>query len=212
MYVPRHFEENDPAILHALIRAHPLGALVAHTGAGLDANHIPFLVRAAHGATVLHGHLARANPMGRALAGAGEVLVIFQGPERFITPSWYATKRESGRVVPTWNFAVVHAYGRPRAIDDPKWVRAHLEQLTDEHEGRRAAPWKVGDAPEDFIAQNVAHLVGVEIAVTRLLGKWKVSQNRSAPDRAGVVEGLRCDGGDDSLAMAALVEKATKER
>jgi transcriptional regulator len=212
MYIPKHFEETDLEVLHGLIRAHPLGALVALGNDGLEANHIPFLVDSRAAACgVLHGHMARANPMWKSLAAGSRVLVIFQGAEGYITPSWYATKRENGKVVPTWNFVVVHAHGSVRVIDDAAWLHGHLEQLTREHEARREQPWQVSDAPREFIEQNVAHLVGLEIPIARLEGKWKLSQNRSARDREGVVEGLRREGGDAALAMAELVSHAKQD-
>ncbi|MFO1363186.1 MAG: FMN-binding negative transcriptional regulator [Burkholderiales bacterium] len=204
MYLPKHFEETRVDVLHGLIRAHPLGTLVTAGAGGLEANHVPFEIDpdpAPFG--TLRAHVARANPVWR--DGAGDALVIFQGPESYVTPSWYPTKRESGKVVPTWNYVAVHAYGRLRAIDDPAWLRAFVTRLTDRHEARRAAPWKVSDAPGDYVDQLLAAIVGIELPVARLLGKWKVSQNRPAADRAGVVAGLEGDGGDAARAMAAAV-------
>lgn len=204
MYLPKHFEETRVDVLHGLIRAHPLGALVTAGAGGLEANHVPFEIDpdpAPFG--TLRAHVARANPVWR--DGAGDALVLFQGPEIYVTPSWYPTKRESGKVVPTWNYVAVHAYGRLRAIDDPAWLRAFVTRLTDRHEARRAAPWKVSDAPGDYVDQLLAAIVGIELPVARLLGKWKVSQNRPAADRAGVVAGLEGDGGDAARAMAAAV-------
>lgn len=204
MYLPKHFEETRVDVLHGLIRAHPLGALVTAGAGGLEADHVPFEIDpdpAPFG--TLRAHVARANPVWR--DGAGDALVIFQGPESYVTPSWYPTKRESGKVVPTWNYVAVHAYGRLRAIDDPAWLRAFVTRLTDRHEARRAAPWKVSDAPGDYVDQLLAAIVGIELPVARLLGKWKVSQNRPAADRAGVVAGLEGDGGDAARAMAAAV-------
>lgn len=204
MYLPKHFEETRVDVLHGLIRAHPLGTLVTAGAGGLEANHVPFEIDpdpAPFG--TLRAHVARANPVWR--DGAGDALVIFQGPESYVTPSWYPTKRESGKVVPTWNYVAVHAYGRLRAIDDPAWLRAFVTRLTDRHEARRAAPGKVSDAPGDYVDQLLAAIVGIELPVARLLGKWKVSQNRPAADRAGVVAGLEGDGGDAARAMAAAV-------
>ncbi len=204
MYLPKHFEETRVDVLHGLIRAHPLGTLVTAGAGGLEANHVPFEIDpdpAPFG--TLRAHVARANPVWR--DGAGDALVLFQGPEIYVTPSWYPTKRESGKVVPTWNYVAVHAYGRLRAIDDPAWLRAFVTRLTDRHEARRAAPWKVSDAPGDYVDQLLAAIVGIELPVARLLGKWKVSQNRPAADRAGVVAGLEGDGGDAARAMAAAV-------
>jgi transcriptional regulator len=213
MYVPEHFEETDIGVLHYLIGEHPLGALVTITSPGLDANHIPFLIHpdpAPNG--TLHGHVARANPLWREHVQTtnANALVIFQGPQAFVSPSWYATKQETGKVVPTWNYVVVHAHGRLRVIDDPAWVRSHLEELTNTHEGRRAAPWKVTDAPADYIEKMVGAVVGIEIPISRLVGKWKVSQNRPARDRDGVVQGLVREGSPTASAMADLVRKASQ--
>ena len=209
MYLPKHFEEVRIDALHQLVREYPLGTLVTLVDNRLEANHIPFLLQAdppPHGA--LHGHIARANPLWRQLAADAQALVIFQGPQTFISPSWYSSKRETGKVVPTWNYVVVHAHGHIRIMDDPGWVRAHVEELTNRHECRRPAPWKVTDAPADFIQTMVRAVVGVEIAIDQLQGKWKVSQNRPAKDRAGVVDGLRREGGDAASAMARLIEQS----
>jgi transcriptional regulator len=209
MYLPKHFEETRVPVLHALIRAHPLSALVVLTASGLDANHIPLEVDpepAPFG--TLRGHVARANPLARHVAD-GEALAIFQGPDTYVSPSWYVTKQETAKVVPTWNYAVVHAHGPLRVIDDRAWVRAFVERLTDRHEGARRDPWKVTDAPEDYIDSMVKAIVGIEIPITRLVGKWKVSQNRPQQDRAGVVEGLLEDGGESATTMARLVRGDT---
>jgi transcriptional regulator len=208
MYVPSHFAQTDVQALHGFIREQPLGAMVTVSAGRLDANHIPFLLHddpAPHG--TLHGHVARANPVWREAATDTETLVIFQGAERFISPSWYATKRETQKVVPTWNYVVVHARGPLRFVDDPAWVRAHLEQLTREHEGSRAEPWHVTDAPADYIDKLVTAVVGLEIPIASLTGKWKVSQNRPERDRAGVVEGLTREGTPAADAMADLVRR-----
>lgn len=208
MYLPEVFEERDVVTLHRTIEAHPLGALVVATAGGLDANHIPFLIDAEPAPFgSLHGHVARANPVWRELDGM-PALVIFQGPQQFITPSWYPTKQQTGRVVPTWNYVVVHAHGRARVIDDRTQVRAHLERLTDRHEQPRQNPWKVTDAPDDFIDKMASAVVGVEMTIERLVGKWKVSQNRTTPDREGVVNGLMQDGSPAARVMADLVREA----
>jgi len=206
MYLPKHFAQTDIGALHRLIGAHPLGALVTLAAGGLEANHIPFLVQAdpAPYGTLL-GHVARGNPLWRDVACDAESLVIFQGPETFISPSWYPSKKETAKVVPTWNYAVVHAYGRVRVIDDAVWLRAHVEQLTDRHEAERPAPWKVTDAPADYIETMLRGIVGIEIRIARLVGKWKASQNRSARDRAGVVDGLLQEPTEAAATMAELV-------
>ena len=212
MYLPKHFEETRVQVLHELIRAHPLGALVALTASGLDANHIPFEVDpdpAPFG--TLRGHIARANPLWRDYSREAEVLAIFQGPGAYISPSWYPTKRETGKVVPTWNYAVVHAHGTLRFIDDRAWLRAFVERLTNRHEAGRPDPWKVTDAPPDYIERQLGAIVGLEIPITRLIGKWKVSQNRPAEDRDGAVEGLRQQGDHSAVAMADLIRQQRGE-
>lgn len=209
MYVPKPFEETDVSVLHQLILAHPLGALVTLTHHGLDANHIPFLVRAAPAPLgTLHGHMARANPLWRDFSRDVEALVIFQGPETYISPSWYPSKKEHGEVVPTWNYAVVHVHGSLRVIDDPVWMRAHLEELVTRCEAGRPIPWKMTDAPAEYIERMIRAIVGLEIPIQRLIGKWKVSQNRAARDREGVIEGLAGEGTERALAMADLVRRA----
>ena len=209
MYLPKHFEETRVDVLHELIRAHPLAALVTLTAGGLDANHIPFEIDpdpAPFG--TLRGHVARANPVCRDFSPGVDALVIFQGPGTYVSPSWYPSKQDGGKVVPTWNYAVVHAYGPLRVIDDARWLRGFVERLTNRFEAGRAAPWKVTDAPADYIEKMVTAIVGIEVPVARLAGKWKVSQNRPARDREGVVAGLQAQGTEASKAMAELVSGA----
>ena len=205
MYLPAHFEENRVEVLHALMREHPLATLVAHGADGLTANHLPLhLAAEVAPCGVLRGHVARANPLWQQSADA-EVLVIFHGPQAYVTPSWYPTKREHGKAVPTWNYVVVHARGRLRAIDDPVWLRRNLETLVDSHEAGFAEPWHVADAPAAYIDQMLAAIVGIEIGITELEGKWKTSQNQPQANRAGVVAGLRSLGTADALQTADLV-------
>ena len=206
MYLPSHFAEARVDVLHDLIRAYPFGTLVVLASNGLDANHIPFEIDpepAPFG--TLRGHLARANPLWKDFTAQVDALAIFQGPHTYISPSWYPTKKEHGKVVPTWNYAVVHAAGPLRVIDDQAWVRRFVEQLTQRHEAHRSDPWKVTDAPADFVDSMTSAIVGIEIPIARLTGKWKVSQNRPEKDRAGVVEGLLQDRSDASNEMAQLV-------
>ncbi|MCW7541724.1 FMN-binding negative transcriptional regulator [Aquabacterium sp. A7-Y] len=206
MYVPKFHEESDPAVLQALIRAYPLGTWVSHSDDGLLANHVPFLLDAGRGE---HGtllcHVARANPVWRSCAAGGDALVVFHGPDRYISPSWYPGKAEHGKAVPTWNYAVVHVHGRPRVVEDREWLLRHLARLTDEHEAGRELPWTLADAPADFTERLLAAIVGIEIPITRMMGKWKVSQNRTEADKRGVVAGLAAQGDSVSLDMAALV-------
>jgi transcriptional regulator len=203
VYVAAHFEESRPEVLQELIATHPLGALVTLTPGGLDANHIPFEFAAEGPHGMLRGHVARANRVWQDVVSGTDALVIFQGAQSYITPSWYVgTKPETGKVVPTYNYCVVHAHGPMRVIDDPAWLRAMVTRLTQRFESGRAAPWQVSDAPQDFITKQLAAIVGIEIPITRLVGKWKVSQNRPDADRAGVATGLAREG---AAAMADLV-------
>jgi len=202
LYQPKHFEQTDRAQIAALLRAHPLATLVHVSSTGLTADAVPLLFDVDEGANgMLRGHVARANPLWRHADGR-DVLAVFNGPQGYVTPSWYASKGEHGKVVPTWNYAVVHVHGRLRAIDDVSWLRAFVERLTATHEAARAAPWSVNDAPADYIDSMLRAIVGFEIAVTRVEAKWKVSQNRAVSDRDGVAAGLDAEG---QAAMAALV-------
>lgn len=214
MYLPHHFEETRPEVLHALMRADPLATLVILSASGdIDANHIPlFFSEETDGLGSLRGHVARANPLWRDLLEGAKALAIFHGPDSYISPSWYPTKQVHGQVVPTWNYAVVHAHGSLRAIDDPAWLRAQLEALTTQQEAAFAAPWEVGDAPADFIDRRLEAIVGIELVIDKLTGKFKNSQNQPEQNRAGVVAGLENLGSDRALALAALVEEASSSR
>lgn len=205
MYLPPAFREDDLAVQHDFIRAHPLGVIMTSGEGGLMANHIPCLLypEGPHG--VLRLHVARANPQLAQLAAGQECLVAFHGAQAYITPSWYATKAETHKVVPTWNFVAVHVWGTPVIQDDPAWLRAQLEALTDSQEKARTQPWSVDQAPPDFIAAQMRAIIGVEIPISRIEGKWKVSQNRTAADRQGVAEGLASEGGN--AVMAGLVAR-----
>lgn len=204
MYLPPHFREDRLDVQHALMRKRPLGTLVTAGPAGLVANHVPFLLYADEGPLgTLRAHLARANPQLGELGQVAGCLAIFHGDEDYISPGWYATKRETGKVVPTWNFVTVHAWGAPRVIDDAAWLRRQVEDLTDAHEARQPAPWQVDDAPADYLAMMLKGIVGIEIPIARIEGKWKMSQNRSDADRAGIRAGLRAQGRDD---FAAAIE------
>jgi transcriptional regulator len=211
MYLPKHFAEPRIEVMHELMRAYPLATLVTFSSSGLDANHIPLqLVADATPFGTLQGHVARANPLWKNAGEggeAGDVLLIFQGPDAYISPSWYPSKKETGKAVPTWNYAVVHAHGTLRVIDDAGWVRAQIETLTTQHEAALPHPWQVSDAPQDYVEKMVSAIVGIEIIITRLTGKWKVSQNQPAENQAGVVEALRNSGNN---AMTELVETRAK--
>ena len=193
MYLPAHFEETRPEVLHALVHDHPLGLLVTRDAAGeLAANSVPCILDAdpAGGPGILRAHVARANPLWRAARGDVDTLVVFQGEQAYISPAFYPSKAEHGKVVPTWNYVMVQARGRLRAVEDTDWLRAFVTRLTERHEAPRAQPWAVSDAPADYIATMLRAIVGIEIVLSSLTGKWKVSQNRSAPDREGVARGL----------------------
>lgn len=190
MYCPPVFTEDRPAVLYQAIRTSSLGLLVTCGPNGPCANSLPFeLVETGDGA-VLRAHLAAANPQVAGLEGTGEALVVFQGPQAYISPSWYPSKAREPRVVPTWNYVMVQARGRPVLVRDAGWLRAQVGRLTDIHEAGTPRPWRVSDAPESFIDAQLRLIVGVEIAIASLTGKWKASQNRSRPDQDGVIEGL----------------------
>jgi len=207
VYLPKHFEQPDTEVIARLLVAHPLATLVWSSADGLTAEHLPLLwdrgpLDGPHG--TLRGHVARANPVWREAAGQ-PVLAAFQGPQAYVTPSWYPSKAATAKVVPTWNYAVAHLHGNLRIIEDAVWLRTLVGRLTDTHEASRAHRWQVDDAPADYIEQMLRAIVGIEIDVVRLQGKWKVSQNRSASDRAGVAAGLDSVAGEQAQAMAALV-------
>jgi transcriptional regulator len=209
MYEPLPHRQDQLAAQHALIRSHPFGLLVSNGAQGLEANSIPFLLDAAASKFgTLQAHMARANGQWRALSQGADALVVFQGADHYITPSWYATKRETGKVVPTWNYVMVQARGRARTIEDSAWLRKQIEALTLAHESLRPEPWAVSDAPGDFVDAQIKAIVGVEIEITAIAGKWKVSQNRPAADRAGVMAGLEAMGDEASLDMATIVREA----
>lgn len=208
MYQPPHHREDRREVQHALIRSHPLGLLISSGEGGLLANPIPFrLVNTDLGMGTLQAHMARANPQWRALSAGAEVLIVFQGADHYITPAWYETKRETGKVVPTWNYAIVQVRGTVRVIEDSQWLRAQVNRLTDGHESRRMIPWAVGDAPDDFITAQLKGIVGIEVQITAIEGKWKVSQNRNEADRRGVAEGLDAEDSEAAGVMAAMVRE-----
>jgi len=195
MYVPANFAEERVPVLHETIRAIKLGTLVTLGGEEMIASHVPMLVDpepAPYG--TLLGHIARANPQWKDASQKVRALAMFIGPDAYITPSWYATKRATGKVVPTWNYAAIHAYGRVRFFDDPERLLKLVTRLTATHEAARTQPWAVSDAPAEFVQGMLRAIVGFELPIDRLEGKWKMSQNRPAEDRAGVIEGLRSDG------------------
>jgi transcriptional regulator len=209
MYLPAHFAQQDPAALHALMREHPLATLVTHGPEGPSADHLPLEFDPDAGPLgTLRGHVARANPLWQAAQGT-PVLAVFGGPQAYVTPSWYPSKAATHKVVPTWNYTVVHAHGVLRAVEDAPWLHALVSRLTDHHEAPRSQPWAVSDAPDDYIQPMLRAIVGIEIPLTRLLGKWKVSQNRSPTDRQGVAAGMQA-GSAEAQALAAWTASTVK--
>jgi transcriptional regulator len=195
MYVPEHFRETRFEVLRAFIEQHSMGTLIAVTSEGISANHIPMqLLSDAGGPATLRGHIARANPLWRLLQTGASVLAIFIGPDHYVSPGWYPSKREHGKVVPTWNYATVHVRGTIRFIEDPAWLRSLVESLTDQHERTRVDRWRITDAPADYLQGMLRAIVGFEIQVSGIEGKFKGSQNRPAADRAAVAEALRAAG------------------
>ncbi|HEX9171115.1 MAG TPA: FMN-binding negative transcriptional regulator [Telluria sp.] len=204
MYLPAAFAETRIDVMHALIATHPLGALAMHGPEGLAADHIPFEISAPSADAplgVLRAHVARANPLWR--RGGEQVLALFQGPQAYVSPAFYEQKQIDGKVVPTWNYALVHAHGTLRAIEDPVWLYALLQRLTQRHEEPRAEPWSIDDAPRAYIEALLKAVVGIEIVIERLEGKWKASQNRTAGDQRRVHSGLA--GHPEGKAMADLM-------
>jgi transcriptional regulator len=210
MYVPDHFRVEDVDEIHALMRARPFATLVSAGPSGLMATHLPTVLKTGGRFGVIHYHLARANPHWKDLVQGDEALMIFQGAEGYVTPRWYPSKAAHGKVVPTWNYAVVHAYGRPEVCEDRDWLKAHVSELVDQQEQGAEKPWAVSDAPDSYVDVMLRGIVGFRFEITRLQGKWKMSQNREDADRVGVVEGLKARGDDADLEMAALVEAKRK--
>jgi transcriptional regulator len=207
MYLPSHFEEQRPEALRDLIAKHPLGMLVTHGSEGLDANHVPFELDAGEGLHgVLRAHVARNNPLWQSVADGDEVLVVFRAHDAYISPNWYPSKHEAHKQVPTWNYRVVHAHGPITVRDDERYVRGLVARLTRQHEAGQPSPWKMGDAPQDYIDAMLKSIVGIEITVARLVGKFKLSQNREARDRVSAAQALIAQG-DTELGQAMLANK-----
>jgi transcriptional regulator len=199
MYQPKSFIESRDDVLHGLIRAYPFATLIVTNANGIVANHLPFEIVG----DVLHGHVAGGNELAK-MDGA-EVLAIFHGPDGYISPNWYPTKHETGREVPTWNYAIAHVRGRMRIVRDAIWLHQLLEKLTDHHEATQAQPWRVSDAPADHVEKMLHVIVGIEIVIDRIEGKFKLSQNHPTRNRAGVIAGLRERNGDGDAELADLM-------
>lgn len=207
MYLPGSFHETRVDVLHALIRDYPLGTVIMHGAEGLVANHLPFELMSD---TLLHGHVARGNELAK--ADGAQVLIIFQAADGYISPNWYPSKHETSREVPTWNYAVVHVHGRLRVTDDKVWLRQLLERLTERHEADQPKPWHVSDAPEDHIEKMLRAIAGIEISIDRIEGKFKLSQNHPAANRAGVLQGLSERARRRDSELADLMRQAEERR
>ncbi|HKT29016.1 FMN-binding negative transcriptional regulator [Dyella sp.] len=207
MYLPKSFHETRPDVLHALMRDYPFATIVMHGNDGLVANHVPLELVSD---TSLHGHVARGNELAK--ADGAEVLVIFHGVDGYVSPSWYPSKHETGREVPTWNYAVIHVHGRLRVVEDQAWLRQLLERLTDRHEASQPKPWHVSDAPEDHIEKMLRLIVGIDIAIDGIEGKFKLSQNHPDANRAGVLKGLAERNGRRDAELAELMQHTEERR
>ena len=213
MYNPPSFAEHDVVVMHDFIEAHPLGALVTSSPSGLFATHLPLVLDRTLGTFgTLQGHIARANPHHEVAGEGAEVLVLFTGADSYVTPTMYASKAKHGKVVPTWNYVAVHAHGTLRFVREPDALRRHLTQLTARHEASRPQPWSITDAPADYIEKQLGAIVGVEVEITRLEGKWKMSQNRSAEDVDGVTEGLRASDDPREREVGEIVRERAGAR
>jgi transcriptional regulator len=207
MYQPDHFRVDDVPQMHVLMRDRPLASLISAGSNGLFASHLPTVLKNDGSYGLIECHLARANPHCQDLADGNEALMIFHGPEGYITPNWYPSKGKNGKVVPTWNFAVVHAYGRPEVMKERNWLLRHVTELTAQQESSEIKPWLPSDAPAAYIEAMLRGIVGFRFAITRLEGKWKMSQNRESQDQAGVVKGLSKRANGDDLSIAKIVSR-----
>jgi len=211
MFQPPVFREDRIDVMQALMTAHPFATLVSSATGQLSADHIPLLLHPELSPNgTIRGHIAAANPLRRKTDGDIKVLAVFQGPHAYVTPSWYPSKKEHEKVVPTWNYAVVHAHGMLRFHNDPDWLTKHLGELTDRHESHRQDPWAITDAPKDFFQRQLKALVGIEIEVETLAGQWKVSQNKNAQDKQGVEQGLLGENSGQAAAVSDLVRRAAQ--
>jgi transcriptional regulator len=211
MYVPEPFRVADIGRLIAVMRARPFAALISAGPAGLNATHLPTVLKVdGEKPALIECHLARANPQWKEFSGGREALMIYGGPQGYIRPGWYPSKSLTGNVVPTWNYAVVHAYGRAEAVDDPAWLERHVSELSEQQEHDQPAPWATSDAPRSYLEAMLRGIVGIRFEIFRLEGKCKMSQNRSGADREGVVRGLRARDGADDVAVADLVERVDR--
>ncbi len=208
MFLPGVFREDRPEIQYQLMREHCLGALTAVTDDGIEVDHLPFLIPQPYDKIpVLQTHVSRRNTIWERLNPDREVVVVFQGPEHYISPTWYPGSKTHGKVAPSWNYMVVHAYGMVRVQENQDWLMRHLHELTEQQEAQRSGPWKMTDSPEGYAEHLSQQVVGIEISVSRMPGKWQVSQHRSIPDRMGVINGLRAENSSSALTIADLIQE-----
>jgi len=212
MYRPDEFRIEDLARMHSLMRARPFASLVSNGSTGLYASHLPTVLKDEGSCGAIECHLARANPHWKEVASGNEALMIFQGPEGYITPNWYPSKAEHGKVVPTWNYAIVHAYGRPETMENKDWLRRHVGELTAQQEQTQARPWALSDAPQSYVDAMLRGIVGFRFVITRIEGKWKMSQNRELNDQLGVTKGLDQRAEGDDLEIADLILRNLKTK
>ena len=212
MYRPDEFRVEDVARMHALMRARPFASLISNGSIGLYASHLPTVLKDEDSYGVIECHLARANPHWKDVASGNEALMIFQGPESYITPNWYPSKAEHGKVVPTWNYAVVHAYGRAEMMENKDWLRRHVGELTAQQEQAQARPWALSDAPQPYVDAMLRGIVGFRFVITQIEGKWKMSQNRELNDQLGVTKGLDQRAEGDDLEIADLIRRDLKTK
>jgi transcriptional regulator len=211
MHVPKYNEETDIPTLHSLIKSKPLGAWTAITDGEIVINHIPFVLNPNRGELgTLVGHVARSNPIWQEYSTDKNSVVLFQGDQAYITPSWYPSKHKHGKAVPTWNYVVVHAHGIPKKTEDPEWLLQHLTELSNLHEAERRFPWKISDAPEEYIEKMIRAIVGIEIPIAKLTGKWKLGQNRPETDKLGIIAGLTSTEEPQALGLADLLNQHMK--
>jgi transcriptional regulator len=212
LYIPKFNEETDISVLHSLIKENPFGAWTTVSQGEITINHIPFVLHESRGEFgTLIGHVARKNPIWKAFSKEMQSAIVFQGHNAYISPSWYPTKHEHGKVVPTWNYAVVHAWGTPKIIEDRDWLLAHVKEMTQIHEKGQTLPWKVSDSPSEYVGKLLGLIVGIEIPISRLKGKVKLGQNRSEPDKLGTIAGLMSKGTDQAKGLADLLNKHIRE-
>lgn len=213
MYTPSYHQVTDPCILHDFIRMHPFGMLVSHDKSGFSINHIPFILDSEHKENAcLFAHVAKANPVWKNFSRTEPCVVVFQGANSYISPSWYPSKHAHGKAVPTWNYTVVHVRGIAVVHQDRDWILHHINQLTDLHEAEQALPWKVSDAPDEYIDRLVDAIVGIEIPINDIEGKWKLNQNKSDADRQGVIAGLSAKNVENALRVADSIKHTLSDK